>query len=351
MSVPIFSLIIATEKGGDIMKKPIVMAVIFISLAILSCKKPKPEENTGVAGYVYLSDTIPAPGVHVYDKSDPEFSVYTDSKGFFSLELPDGEHVVVIDGGVFKKEVSVNLSEGEVKELFSSDAPLVLKSDTKYKIAVMVGDYDAIQEVFDKIGIKQLQSPDDTGSGYVLYYPDNFPNNMETLRKFNLLAFNCGGTRPNINAATLNEYVAEGGNIYASDWQVEVLDSLSLIGNKVFLHTDNGDYHVGRTGIVEAKIVDNLLRSQIGKDSVSIDFDKEGWVMIDSVKTGINVLIQADVVDIAGFSVNNSPLSFITRPINNGGSVLYTSFHYEAQETNEDMLKVLTFYLIRIGQD
>ncbi|MDI6851374.1 MAG: hypothetical protein QMD82_05500 [bacterium] len=195
----------------------IVIPVFLIGA--ISCRSGEIEETemATVTGYVYLSDALPAPGVHIYDNGAPSYSGYTDRNGFFRVDVPAGERTIVIDGGIFKTEVCLNLSEGEVRELFPSSAPFILINNTNFKIAVMLGAFDSIQAIFEQIGISRINSPDDSASGYVLYDPGNFPADLETLRKFDLLAFNCNAAIPPISSATLNEYVQQGGNIYASD--------------------------------------------------------------------------------------------------------------------------------------
>ena len=331
------------------MVKRLSLVFISLSLVLLSCgKSNNAAGRTGtITGYVYLSDTIPAPGVHVYAKSAPQYGGYTNGNGFFSVDVPEGQEIIVIDGGLFKKELTVELSEGEVKELYPNSHPLVLRDSTNYKIAVMMGEFDSIEAIFDQIGIKRITGPDDTASGYIVYHPDDFPRDLETLKKFNLLAFNCGPQGPGINAATLKDYMEEGGNIYASDWQYWVLDSLSLKDHKVFLYDDNGDYATGSRGEIRAEVVDSILRFQLGKDSVTVNFDHDGWVIIDSVTLDIDVLLRGKVSELGD---KPAPLAIMAVPFNNGGMLLYTSFHYEAQSTNEDMLNILRMYLLRIGQ-
>ncbi len=335
------------------MKKYVGAMIIVLMLVGLSCTKEaqNESENTAtVTGYVYLSDTIPAPGVHVYDKVNPSYSGYTDRSGFFRVDVPIGERTIVIDGGIFKSETSVSLSRGDVKEIYSSSNPLILVNNTKFKIAVMIGAFDSIQAVFDQIGIRRISSPDDTASGYIVYDFGSFPTDIETLKKFNLLAFNCGITAPGINSSTLKEYVQDGGNIYASDWQIWVMDSLSLLGRKIFLISDDGDYATGNHGTVKAEVVDNVLRNQLGKDSVTIVFDHDGWVVIDSVKQDVKVLLKADVSNSQG-PVSDAPLAILAKPFNSGGMLFYTSFHYEAQATSEDVIEMLRMFLLRIGQN
>lgn len=328
------------------------IVVIFLLLTIVACQKETDETpiKTGeISGYVYLTDTTAAPGVHVYDKVNQIYGGYTDSNGFFRISIPVGERIVVIDGGIFKKEVPISIEEGESKELFSSAQPLLLVEDTKFKIAVMLGAFDSIQAILEQIGINRITSPDDTLNGYIVYDESNFPTDIETLSKFNLLAFNCDMGRPSIDANTLMNYVQDGGNIYASDWQYWVIDSLNLTSS-IFLHSDNGDYATGSQGEVRAAVIDEVLKNQIGKDSVDIVFDHEGWVVIDSVKGSVKVLLSADAQTSTG-EVYSSPIALLANPVQNGGQLLYTSFHYEAQATSDDVIKILKMFLLRIAQN
>ncbi len=330
-----------------------IIGFVFL-MGTISCKNNEEEEakTATVTGYVYLSDTLPAPGVHVYDKVSPSYSGYTDKSGFFKMTIPAGARTIVIDGGIFKKEIPVSLSEGEIQEIYPSSSPFVLVDSTRYKIAILWGSFDAIQNILKEIGVREISSPDDSSSGYVIYNDyTTFPTTIEELRKFNLLAFNCGSEPPDISASVLREYVSSGGSIYASDWAYWVIDSLGLSGTEVFFHYQGGTTQVGSEGRVKAKILDDLLKMQLGKDSVVINFDHSHWAVIDSVKSSVKALLVGDVLTVNGDSVKSAPLSIITRMQDNGGSVFYTSFHYEAQETSEDMIEMLRMFLLRIGQN
>ncbi|MDI6851373.1 MAG: hypothetical protein QMD82_05495 [bacterium] len=80
-------------------------------------------------------------------------------------------------------------------------------------------------------------------------------------------------------------------------------------------------------------------------------FDHDGWVVIDSVKPDVKSLLKADISTSGGANITGAPLAVLARPFNNGGSLLYTSFHYEAQETSEDVIEMLRMFLLRIGQN
>jgi hypothetical protein len=80
-------------------------------------------------------------------------------------------------------------------------------------------------------------------------------------------------------------------------------------------------------GHVEATLVSPFLQLALGGPSASIEFDLSGWMQIDTVVDGVEVLATGRA---PGEDVDR-PLMVLFRPEPGGGLVAYTSFHTSAQ--------------------
>ena len=78
------------------------------------------------------------------------------------------------------------------------------------------------------------------------------------------------------------------------------------------------------------------MRQSLGRDRLSILFEAEGWVEIEAVGNGVDVLVDAD----------GDPL-MVMFEVSGGGRVAFTTFHNQAQlaEDVEKILRALVFQL------
>ena len=128
-----------------------------------------------------------------------------------------------------------------------------------------------------------------------------------------------------------------------------------------FLGNDLNPYEVnkGQKGSVNADIVSDELRQALGQSNVPVDFDLGNWSVMEKVdgSTMVHVRGRVGVIDNEGgvfagvvgsvSSQQERPLLVGYRPFADGGSVMYTTFHYHAQPNQRmlDVLRVLIFHL------
>lgn len=197
---------------------------------------------------------------------------------------------------------------------------------------------DSMGWKFTEIGFKDLRNP-------------------EVLSKYDVVFINCsrplvdgddpevpydGVTDPNDWAAEhaagpLEQFVREGGALYASDQAYLYIakafpDSLHFFERPDF----------GPEGSLDAHVTDPGLASVLGGSTVPINFDLGAWVPVDTVADGVKVYLTGDMQDYGGETRAGRPLAVAFG--HGKGRVVFTSFHNQQQTS--DVEKKLLNYLI-----
>lgn len=224
----------------------------------------------------------------------------------------------------------------------------IFAQGTANKLAITPAGYDDMGEVLEKLGYNAAKiSIDDLSS-------------LSTLNQYDSVYINCSSSASYIKdeaAAAIKNYVQNGGTVYASDWASSVVEK-SFPG-KVNFYGSGGDENnsnptsssqVGNVGEQTAKVVDSGLASVLGKKEVKVNFDAGSWVVIDSAGNGTKVHIQGPA-NISDYDSTEGTKTLQDKPYvvsftEGKGQVLYTSFHNEAQNT-EDMEKILNWFGIK----
>ena len=77
-------------------------------------------------------------GAYVILKTDPSIGAVSDIDGKFKLDLPEGEHTLIVKfTGMLNDTIDVNLGKGENLEL-----RIVMHSKTLQKVDVIAGKFD-----------------------------------------------------------------------------------------------------------------------------------------------------------------------------------------------------------------
>lgn len=186
------------------------------------------------------------------------------------------------------------------------------------KLAVTPQGYDDIGHILDNLGYSydSIQVSD--------------LDNLTLLSTYDVVFINCAsGIDDYAETAgpVLKSYVEAGGVIYASDWACAPIDNAfdSAIG---FYGEENWEgSKIGWSQTTTANVVDSGFAAYLGSSTTTVEFDLSSWVVIESVPNTTKQYL-------AG-TVNTDEESMyvpITVSFNKGsGSVIYTSFHYEAQ--------------------
>lgn len=272
-----------------------------------------------VTGSVYAPDNItPIVGASVTVRGTAR-STTTNAEGKYTLtSVPAGSQTIIAIKGSYRAEISVTVTEGEtVTANQISLAPIG-------KIGVVEGIYDDIRDVLTSLGVTYELIGD----------PDATFGNPSVLSEFAVIFFECGLDDSFLNNETnitnLTNFVDQGGSIYASDWANTVVEAM---------YPDKIDFagQIGNAQDITANITDSEIQALLSKNTAEVCFDLPAWVAMNSVKAGV-VIDLSGTVDTDEGTKNNIPL-MVHFPQGNG-YVAYTSFHNEAQVT-EDVQKIL----------
>ena len=161
-----------------------------------------------------------------------------------------------------------------------------------------------------------------------------------------------------IDATVVNNVfsaVSHGQRLYFSDWTYDLLEA--AWPEKVDWLGSDGELDAaqrGSAGSVNARVVNQELADfmQIGLgEQIEVIFNQGGWVVIESVADDVDVLVEADITyddpDTGEPVTRTSPL--VVAFDSGSGRVVYTSFHNEAQIT-DDARNVLRFQLNQLSQ-
>jgi hypothetical protein len=236
------------------------------------------------------------------------YSTFTETDGSFELLAPAGEqdlHIQTGGGGIFRSTYSVtvvpnrstNVNPGGPMQLFQSGG-----------LAYITGQYDAIERVIiDSLGYSadSLQVAD--------------LDNASNLSQYDAIFLNCGSywTLDSLKYTNLQNFVAGGGSIYASDFAVEYLTGdgnwkQGSTGHTHYGHDYLGQPQSGKTtsscnsnkaggfiadtllctirsgpqGMFSANIVANDIQNYLGSNTIDIDYDLWNWETISDYDAG-----------------------------------------------------------------
>ncbi|HTJ40456.1 MAG TPA: hypothetical protein VL463_00110 [Kofleriaceae bacterium] len=218
--------------------------------------------------------------------------------GSFTLTAPPGTYILTIQKGQFRLEENVIVSEGSLA-LPAASTTLPSQYDPDHgawipKVAVAVGNYDAVEDILGKIGFGTMNGADDAlvsgagehGSEIDLYTYGGSPSvqsligDITQLRKYHVIFFPCSTEMSSLdswlaiqaNLKTLRQYVNEGGKIYVTDWSGE-------FGDRPFPPQLTLGDSQDSVGTYDPKTLDGTLTTQ--GDSDGDLYDSEGAKAVD----------------------------------------------------------------------
>jgi len=236
--------------------------------------------------------------------------------------------IFILAGIIGLSFTSIN-SRTSISELDLKDP--IKTSQGAIKIGVANWDYDDIGQILTHMGLTYTSFNYISGVHYSL-------ENITAMREFDILFIPCGDDADYPSSTVINnveQYVEEGGVIYASDWAMNLIIG-SFPGKINFL-----EYGGMISWSIDSYIVDDALRQYLSKSLIDIEYDLGGWCVIDSVAPDVTTLIRGEAHTYSG-TLPDKPLS--VRFSYGLGTVIYTTFHNEAQIT-ADIEKVLTYYI------
>lgn len=267
----------------------------------------------------------------VIETPEGTWETQTNGDGWWQLPgLPAGDHPVTVQKGSFEMTFTIHIEEDQVTEAVFDEC----LDQGDLRIAVVAGQWDSIGHVLDDLAIDY-----DSIDGFSASSTTNFLTDSGQLATYDMVFFNCGmslgwteSDMPTV-AANLQEFVHNGGSIYASDWAYYTVEA-AYPDRNTFVGDDSevGAAFAGTEGFVTADVDDLAMAALLNSTSADINYDLGGWAPVMST-TGDTLLSGSysyfDEFDT--LQTHNGPLA--TRFQDGQGSVTYTSFHNETQTT------------------
>ncbi|MFY1047610.1 carboxypeptidase-like regulatory domain-containing protein [Chryseobacterium sp. GP-SGM7] len=224
--------------------------------------------------------SIGGASVFTFDEKYKIYYTTSDADGNFTLEAPVGNqtiHIQTGNGSNFRTEISATVKDNETLNLNASQTKL----NQVAKIAYVKGNYDKIEDIIQNLGYNATEI---TNADLA---------NITAIVQYDIIFLNCGSRNYNSNQslypaidANLAVFVANGGSIYASDWDVAYLvggtdntTSCSLPGGFV-PDTKLCSTNTGSSGIIPATVSSAGLSTALGFNTLNIDFDLGSWQKI-----------------------------------------------------------------------
>jgi hypothetical protein len=295
---------------------------LLLGAALFALGGCMPTDDPGGLGIVYgrvvaADGLTPVPATSVYLEANGAGSaVLSDISGDFRFEnVPPGQHIIHAEKGNFKATVTMDVKGGQ-----SNLAPNV-ELEALGKLAYVDGLYDSIEELVKKLG----------------YLPDQLSladlSDAAKLAQYRMIFLNCGSNIPEGAAPTLMAWVQAGGTLYASDWELDIVqamfpDDILTVGS-------------GPSQNVTGDVVDQGLQAFTGRTKVAIAYDLSAWKTLSQISNVPAVLVRGTVAtDLSGSQNQALAISFTV----GSGRVVYTTFHNEAGVTI-DQLAVLRYFI------
>lgn len=274
------------------MKKLNLIFIFIILLSVGSCRSDAPSteatvDNTvktgKITGKVMSQNGAKAIGGASVFTFDDKYKIYyttSDADGNFTLDAPVGNHTIHIqtgNGSNFRTEVAANVKNNETLTLDLSQTKL----NQVAKIAYVKGSYDKIEDIILSLGYTATE------------ITNNDLTNLNTIAQYDIIFLNCGSRKYSTNQAlfpaidaNLAIFVANGGSIYASDWDVSYLvggtentsgcaPAGGFVPDSKLCSVNNGN-----SGIVPAVVSNAGLSTALGFSNLNIDFDMGAWQKI-----------------------------------------------------------------------
>ncbi len=342
--------------------KKLLLGLTFLTLGLIvlvaGCGRVVEDstETITITGTIYAADgTSPIGGCTVSINpitsstivaaaTDPTGSTTTTaSDGSFSLIAISGTTTIYAGIGGFGKTISVTSSSVDVALGDIS----IGTSDTVPSIAVILGNsqsgtaYDHIETIITSLGYS---------------YDTITPSQLTTfsnISSYDIIFINCGSNvyKTYYNNASvianLQNFVSSGGSLYVSDWAYPYVEfAFSSFIDFYGDDTDATAAEIGNAQDITATVLDSSIVSAIGKTSIDVKYEENGWVVINSIGTSTTNLIRGT------FTTSITPSTMTDKPLavqfaSGSGTVIYTSFHNETQAT-DDMKNILKHYIFTL---
>ena len=318
---------------------------------------PEPEVDTGAIagrvcgpqGDVWLADA----SVYVIRPDDTRNETTTDLDGYFQLDdVGVGLQTLYIEKGSFSTSTEVEVFDGETTDL---PEPACVDAGSAH-VAVITGDWDNIEDILAGAGITDITMYD--GLNGTAPTDHDLLGDLDLMATYDIIFINCGQyendfwTDPKY-VNNIRTYVDAGGSLYASDWAYDFVEiAFPEVIDFDGEDTVRNDAATGESGPLSAEVTDPALATALGATQVNLNYDLPQWVVPASATNTARVLVTGsatafDINTFQSYNVPNAPLAVQFHFGQNGGSVIYTSFHNEQQAT-ADMNLILNYMVFEL---
>jgi hypothetical protein len=146
----------------------------------------------------------------------------------------------------------------------------------------------------------------------------------------------------------IKDYVKAGGVVFASDWSYDVIeqiwpDNIDFIGDD----KEPDAAQIGEIGNLQADVLNDGLRDEVGADTVKLNLDLDAWPVVDSVADDVKVFAKADAPWRIGTETGEKSRSPMIVEFEVGdGKVVYTPWRMSANIEGKP-LKVVRWLMDR----
>lgn len=274
------------------MKKFNLLFLLILILSLGSCRSDSETaetptaiavQNGKVKGKITSQNgtkSIGGASVFTFDEKYKIYHTTSDSEGNFTLEAPEGNHTIYIqtgNGSNFRTQATANIKANETVNLELTQTKLTQVA----KIAYVKGTFDKIEDIIQTLGYTATEI---TNTDLA---------NLNTLAQYDIVFLNCGSRKfsqfANLYPVIENNlavFVANGGSIYASDWDVSYLvggndntNNCNLAGGFI-PDSKLCSKNIGSSGIVAGTVSNTSLATALGFNTLNLDFDLGAWQKI-----------------------------------------------------------------------
>ena len=277
--------------------------------------------------------------------------VTSDSKGRYTLEgVPCGYQTVHIQKNSFEHEFKVPVAVGEETDVTAAGYKQCFKA-TAADIAVIEGDWDEIGGLLDQLGLEH-----DTYGLYGGWDGDwsggqaiNLLTNPSMLAQYDVIFINCGAAHDEIvstNSAVawnLRSWVEGGGSLYVSDFafvyaEAAWPEAVDFMGDdsKGSMYESGGPIQMNGNQGVPGHVLDEALASYLGTFWIAVQYDIGPLVALSPDPQPASTTVHVDAWVEQFQQTLPLVVSFVPKP--GAGRVVVTSFHNDAQATEQVMI-------------
>ena len=280
----------------------------------------------------------------------------TDTSGAFACSgiTTAGTFTFYIASDIGSSSFSQAATIGETADVPASSTTISGSSGTAQWL-VVPGAYDGIQKLLadmkgctltgDESNPPALTNSDECEALGLLVLTaveiDTYFSDVAELTAYDSIFVNCA-TDLSSYSTVLEEYVAQGGNMYFSDLADDGLTT-AFPGNVTF-----GTAATSSGTVAAADIDDTGLATYLGVSTMEIVFDLGSWQDITSVESNVTTYISGDTSSLGGMA--DAPITVGWKE-DTGGCLFYTSYHVEAstaEDANQE--KALKYLVLNISQ-